>query len=166
MLDENTPTLRQLYDSVLRRYETAPAISFEGETLTYGALDNRSARLATALVDLGLKPEDRVGLLLSNRLEYPIADIALARAGLAKVPLNDMLSADDIEYMLANSDASAVIVGPTFSETIQTVAPNVPSLDHIITIDTAALPAVADDHRVERLEDLLETTAPELPDIA
>jgi len=166
MLDENTPTLRQLYDSVLRRYETAPAISFEGETLTYGTLDDRSARLANALVDLGLKPEDRVGLLLSNRLEYPIADIALARAGLAKVPLNDMLSADDIEYMLANSDASAVIVGPTFSETIQTVAPNVPSLDHIITIDTAALPAVADDHSVARLEQLLETTAPELPDIA
>lgn len=165
MQEQQTPTLRQLYDSVLRRYETVPAITFEGETLTYGTLDDRSTRLATALVDLGLQPEDRVGLLLSNRPEYTVADIALARAGLAKVPLNDMLSAGDIEYMLDNSDASAVIVGPNFSETIRTVAPNVPSLDRIITIDTTAPPTIGDDHRVERLEHLLETTTTEPPDV-
>jgi fatty-acyl-CoA synthase/long-chain acyl-CoA synthetase len=166
MAAQHTPTLKHLYDSILRRYETAPAISFESETLTYGMLDERSSRLVNALVALGLRPADRVGLLLSNRPEYTVSDIALARAGLAKVPLNDMLSAADIEYMLHNSDASAVIVGPNFLETIQAVAPNVPTLNQIITLGVTDQSIPENDHTVVRFEHLLETTASTTPDVA
>jgi fatty-acyl-CoA synthase/long-chain acyl-CoA synthetase len=166
MVDQSPPTLKQLYESVLRRYERAPAITFGSETLTYGALDDRSARLASALVDLGCQPEERVGLLTSNRPEYTVADIALARAGLAKVPLNHMLSANDIEYMLANSDAATVVVGPSFHETIQRVAPNVPTLERIITVDAPADTDLSDEHHVTAFGRLLESTDPVAPDVS
>ncbi|MEF8872921.1 MAG: long-chain-fatty-acid--CoA ligase [Haloarculaceae archaeon] len=164
MVEQSPPTLKHLYESVLRRYENAPAITFGNETLTYGDLEEASARLASALLERGLQTEDRVGVLLSNCPEYAITDIALARAGLAKVPLNDMLSAADIEYMLDNSDASALIVGPSFEETIQSVAPNVPTLERIVTTDASASPELKQNHSVESFEHLLETAEPVAPE--
>lgn len=166
MVEDSPPTLKQLYDSLLRRYESVPAVKFNGETLTYSDLDERSARFASALLNLGLKTEDRVGLLMSNRSEYTVADIGLARAGLAKVPLNDMLSAEDIEYMLDNSEASAVVVGPNFVETIETVAPNVPTLDRVITIDTTEDLALENGHYTTSFEQLLDAAEPSPPTVS
>lgn len=166
MSEQSPPTLKHLYESVLRRYEAEQAMTFGSETLTYGDLADDSARLASALRERGLSTGDRVGILLSNCPEYPIADIALARSGLAKVPLNDMLSAADIEYMLANSDANTLIAGPNFVETVESVAPEVPTLERIITVDTPASPDLEPDHTAESLESLLETTEPVAPDIS
>lgn len=165
MIAQSSPTLKHLYESVLRRYETAPAITFGDETLTYGDLEEDSARLARALVERGLQSEDCVGILLSNCPEYAVSDIALARAGLAKVPLNDMLSAADIEYMLDNSDASTLIVGPNFVETVESVAPNVPTLDRIITVDGSASPELERTHQVDSFERLLNTAESVAPDV-
>ena len=166
MLRQSPPTLKHLYESVLRRYERAPAVTFGDETLTYADLDTDSARLANALLERGLEPEDRVGILLSNRPEYAVADIALARAGLAKVPLNDMVSAADIEYMLDNSDASALIVGPSFTETVETVAPNVPTLDRVVSIGAPVSPTLEGTHHVDSFAGLLETADPVAPDVS
>lgn len=71
-------------DSILRRYRTNTAIAFDGETLTYNDFDNGSLLLTNAFLDLTLQPGAVWGLLLSNRPEYTMVDIALARAGLAK----------------------------------------------------------------------------------
>ncbi|WP_181692775.1 AMP-binding protein [Natronomonas sp. LN261] len=165
MSEQSIPTLKRLYESVLRRYEAVPAVVFGDEVLTYGDLDDDSSRLASALVDRGLRTEERVGILLSNRPEYAVVDVALARAGLAKVPLNDMLSAADIEYMLNNSDASTLVVGAAFTETLRSVAPNVSTLDRIITVDAPPDLDLEGDYDVEPFEQLLETGDPVAPDV-
>ena len=166
MSEQSIPTLKHLYESVLSRYETAPAITYGNETLTYGDLDDDSARLASALVDLGLQTEERVGILMSNRPEYAVVDIALARAGLARVPLNDMLSAADVEYMLNNSEASTLVVGPGLIETARTVAPNVSTLDRVITVDASPSPELGGDYEVESFEGLLEAGDSDPPDVS
>lgn len=165
MSEQSTPTLKHLYEAVLSRYKTVPAITYGNETLTYGDLDDDSSRLASALVDRGLRTEERVGILMSNRPEYAVVDIALARAGLARVPLNDMLSAADVEYMLNNSKASTLVVGPGLIETARTVAPNVSTLDRVITIDASPSVELEGDYDVEPFERLLETGAPDPPDV-
>jgi len=166
MSEHRPPTLKGLYESTLRRHAPAPAITFDGETLTYADLDARSARAAAAFRELGLETADRVAILMSNRPAYTVADIGLARAGLAKVPLNDMLSAADIEYMLANSDARTVVVGPNFVETIATVAPNVPTLEHVITVDADAPESVADRYRTARFDRLLDAADADAPTVS
>ncbi|MFA9418281.1 AMP-binding protein [Natrinema sp. HArc-T2] len=166
MSEQSMPTLKQLYESVLSRYETATAITYGNETLTYGDLDDDSSRLASALVGLGLQTEERVGILMSNRPEYAVVDIALARAGLARVPLNDMLSAADVEYMLNNSEASTLVVGPGLIETARTVAPNVSTLDRVITIDASPSAELEGDYDVESFERLLETGDSDPPDVS
>lgn len=164
MSTRSQPTLKHLYESVLNRYETEPAITFGDDTVSYGELDNRSARLANALVDLGHNPEDRVGLLMSNHPEYAIADIALARAGLAKVPLNDMLDRGDIEYMLANSDAKTVIAGPNFVEIARDIFPSVEMLEQIIAIDPDETATEAGN--VHQFESTLDAAQPSPPDVS
>lgn len=150
------PTLASLHQSILDRHAERTAIRFRDASYTYADLDRESATLGAALDSLGLGHEDRVGLLMSNRPEYTVAEMALARTGLAKVPLNDMLTTDDIRYMLDNADTKTAIVGPNFVDTIETVAPDVPSLEQIITIDAAG-PDL-------RYESLIADHDPAIPD--
>ena len=69
----------------------------DGErSLTYAALDERSSRLANALLGAGLRAGDRVAIVLGNRLEYPEIAAGLAKAGLPSVPINPRLTAPEV----------------------------------------------------------------------
>ena len=81
--------------------------------LTFAALDERSSRLASALLDRGLRPGDPVALLSTNSTEYFEVATALAKAGLPLVPLNPRNSVTDNEFILGHSGARAAVVhGP------------------------------------------------------
>jgi fatty-acyl-CoA synthase len=84
--------------------------------LSYGMLDELSCVAAAELVGAGVGRGDRVALLIANGLEYPIYDLAILRLGAAKVPLNDMLAADDIAYATAHSGARALVVSDSLAE--------------------------------------------------
>lgn len=66
--------------------------------------------VAAALIDLGIQPGDRVGILSENRFEWLVADIAILTAGAADVPLHAPLSASQVQYQLAHSGARGVVV--------------------------------------------------------
>ncbi|WP_106398832.1 class I adenylate-forming enzyme family protein [Actinocorallia populi] len=88
----------------------ATAVIDGDRALTYAALDDRSNRLATALLAGGLSPGDRVAVLLGNRLEYPEIAAGIAKAGLLMVPLNPRLTPPEARYILEHSQAGAVVL--------------------------------------------------------
>ena len=102
-------TLPALFSKAFARRPERTAVITDDGSLTYGELDRRSTALANALVDLGVEPEDRVATLLSNRLEGPIVDLAIFKAGAARLPINPTLSADELAYLLADSGATTVV---------------------------------------------------------
>src|SRR6266700_1714747 len=61
-------------------------------TLTYGELQARTFQFASALKTLGLRQEDRVLLLLTDTVEYPVAFWGALRAGVIAIPLNTLLA--------------------------------------------------------------------------
>ena len=75
------------------------------ESRTYAALEERSNRLANALLALGLSSGDRVATWMENSVRCIETDFAMAKAGLVRVSLNPKLSAREAEYILADSDA-------------------------------------------------------------
>ena len=77
---------------------------------TYGELDERSSRLAQALLAAGHHPGERVGVLLGNRLEYCEVAAGIAKAGLVMVPLNPRLTPGEADYIVGHSGASALIL--------------------------------------------------------
>ncbi|GAA2609299.1 class I adenylate-forming enzyme family protein [Paractinoplanes durhamensis] len=78
-------------------------------SLTFAALDERSSRLASALLQQGLATGDRVALLCGNRLEYPEIAAGVAKAGLVLVPVNPRLTAPEVDFILRHSGACVLI---------------------------------------------------------
>ena len=78
--------------------------------LTYGELADRVARFAGGLAALGLRPEERVLLLMHDSIDWPVAFLGCLQAGVVPVAVNTLLTADDYCFMLAHCRASAAIV--------------------------------------------------------
>jgi len=102
---------------------------WRGKTLTYQELESRTNRLANGLLDMGLKKGDRVAVLLYNCAEYIEIDCALAKAGLVVVPVSWRYVPKEIEYVVDNSDAKAMIVGEDFVEAVNSVRSNLEKVE-------------------------------------
>ena len=95
---------------VVQLFEGSPTIlDFDGEAVTAFELAQAARFTATRLAELGLKPGDRVGLLMANGREYVQAFLACAAAGLIAVSVNAKYSDLEVVTLLARSGASLVI---------------------------------------------------------
>jgi benzoate-CoA ligase len=79
-------------------------------TLTFGQLDERVRRVATALRSISIKREERVLLLMHDCADWPVSFLGAMYAGIVPVAVNTLLTADDYAYMLEHSRAQAVLV--------------------------------------------------------
>ena len=77
----------------------------DGGELTYGELDDASRRLARALLDAGIRREERVLLLMHDNNDWPVAFLGTLFAGIVPVAVNTLLTADDYAYMLRHCRA-------------------------------------------------------------
>jgi benzoate-CoA ligase family protein len=95
-------------------------------TLTYAGLADASARFAGALRGLGIARERRIVLLLQDTIDFPIVFWGAIRAGVIPVPINTLLTADTIHYVLTDSRAEAVVVSEGLAEALEPVLASIP----------------------------------------
>jgi long-chain acyl-CoA synthetase len=96
----------------------------------------RVAGLSTALVELGVKPGDRVGLFSANRPEWHTADFAINGSGAITVPVYFNESPDRMTYILKHCGAKVVfVVGPAQLRKLLNVRKELPELEQIIVAD-------------------------------
>ena len=99
----------------------------------------RVAGLSAALVELGVKPGDRVGLFAANRPEWHTADFAITGSGAIVVPVYFNESPDRMTYILKHCGAKVVFVaGKPQLEKLLAVRGNLPELEQIIVADGGA----------------------------
>ena len=108
--------LASLLTTSAERAPESPAIRLGKTELTYGDLDDRSARLATLLGEEGLKQGDRVGVMLPNVPEFPVAYYGVLRAGGVVVPMNVLLKRREIAFYLEDSGAKLLLAWHGFAE--------------------------------------------------
>ena len=101
------------------RYPDKTALQFEEEVLTYRELDQLVNQTAHAVISRGLKKGDRAAVLSRNSMDFAILNFALAKAGVIMVPINYMLNADDVAFILGHSEANACFVSPEFLSVAQ-----------------------------------------------
>ncbi|MHB8333611.1 MAG: class I adenylate-forming enzyme family protein [Acidimicrobiales bacterium] len=89
------------------------AIAFHGRTVTYRELDERSTRLALALLARGLRTGARVASVTENHPEHVVLFFACAKAGLILAPLNWRLAPDELRLQVELFDPSLVVVSAT-----------------------------------------------------
>ncbi len=99
----------------------------------------RVAGLSMALVELGVKPGDRVGLFATNRPEWHTADFAITGAGGVTVPVYFNESPDRMTYILKHAGAKVVVVaGAPQLQKLLECRPRLPELEHVIVADGGA----------------------------
>lgn len=90
-------------------------------SLTFRQWNERSCRLANGLRGLGLVKGDRIAVLAYNCLEWLEIYAALAKAGLIAVPINFRLVPSEIQYIVDNAEASAIIVQADLSDRVEPI---------------------------------------------
>jgi long-chain acyl-CoA synthetase len=85
------------------------ALIFDERTITYGELEARIEAAANALAARGVKPGDRVALMLQNSLEFVEAFYAILRLGAIVVPINAMYKHVEVEHVLRDSEPNAAV---------------------------------------------------------
>lgn len=88
-----------------------------GMRLTFSEINSRCNRVANALLNAGIGPGDRVGLLMMNSAEFMETYFAIAKVGGVVVPLNWRLVPDELEFILKDSGACLLIFGEEFIDT-------------------------------------------------
>jgi acetyl-CoA synthetase len=128
----------------------------------------QSSRLANLLVEQGLKPGDRIGILLPQRPETAFAHIAVYKCGMVAVPLFTLFGPDALEYRLADSAARALITHSSSLDKIAAIRPRLPDLASLILVDgagTEAGPVIDLRTSLEKASDVFvpRATAPDEP---
>jgi long-chain acyl-CoA synthetase len=106
--------LASLLTESASRTPELPAIRLGETELSYGELDQRSARLATLLGEKGIGPGDRVGVMLPNVPEFPITYYGVLRAGAVVVPMNVLLKRREIAFYLEDSGSKLLLAWQGF----------------------------------------------------
>ncbi len=141
--------LHGVFDTLTETFSARPLVITDDVTLTYGAVSDMSRRLAAALYNQGVRPEDRVALIMANFPDYVPIKIAIARLGAVAVPLNYLYRAAELRYVLRQSRANVLITMSAFTDQdylalLDEVAPGweagnaatVPNLRQVIVYDT------------------------------
>ncbi|GAA5024274.1 long-chain fatty acid--CoA ligase [Kitasatospora paranensis] len=88
------------------------AVRDGNSALTYARLDDLSARAAALLRDRGVRPGDRVAVIMPNVLHFPVVYYAVLRLGAVVVPMNPLLKAGEIAFTLRDSGARTLLASP------------------------------------------------------
>lgn len=103
---------------------------------------------ALGLIARGVNPGDRVGLLAATRYEWPIIDFAIQAVGAVTVPIYETSSAEQVKFVLGNSDAVLVFAETdAHADKIDNLVNELPTLREVLRIDgsgTRALEALAE----------------------
>ena len=116
------PTLPALFERSFRQYASRTAFTFMGAATSYAEWDRESQALAAWLLAHGLRPGDRVALMLPNLPQFPVAAAAVLRAGLVLVNINPLYTTRELEQQLHDSGASAIVVLENFAHVLDHVA--------------------------------------------
>ena len=133
-----TADLGTILTRAARRFGAKTALVAPGRTLTYAELDDLCDRVAGGLHDIGVRPGDRVSLYSPNRWEWVVAYHAALRAGAVVNPVNVMLTAEEVAFVLNDCGAAAVFTSGDKAEVIAGLTRAVPTLHRVISFDGAA----------------------------
>lgn len=110
------------------------AIVFEDHRYSYMDLNERSNRLANALADMGISKGDRVALVDVNTNQCIETYFATAKLGAIYVPLNFRARADELAFMINDSESSVVLTGDRYVPLIEEIKGEITGVQHFVSL--------------------------------
>jgi acyl-CoA ligase (AMP-forming) (exosortase A-associated) len=134
--------LQELISHSSEKSPESLALTYGKKNLSYGELEQSVSRFASGLISLGLGRGERVAIYLDKCFETVIASFGAPAAGGVFVPLNPLLKAEQVGYILRDCNVRVLITSPERLALLQDILPACHDLRHVVVIDTAqALPA-------------------------
>jgi len=113
-------------EQLIERFDDYPSLLFEGQWHRSHALAGRARRAARGFVELGVRPGDRVVVIMANCPEVGLTYSALWRAGAVPTPVLFLLTESELAHVVTDSGAVAVVTTPEFLPKVRTAAPGLP----------------------------------------
>ncbi len=104
-------------------------------SITWREYADRVAALAGGLAALGVRRGDRVGLMLTNRPEFSLVDVAAMHLGAAAFSVYNTSSPEQIEYLLGDAGNRVIVTEDAFLDRVQAAAPACPDLEHVLRVE-------------------------------
>ncbi|AZO09956.1 MULTISPECIES: long-chain fatty acid--CoA ligase [unclassified Mesorhizobium] len=114
-----------------RQFAGQPAFVCMGKSVSYAELERLSAAFGAYLQSKGLEKGARVALMMPNVLQYPVAMMAVLRAGFTVVNVNPLYTPRELEHQLKDSGAQAIVILENFANTLQAVIARTP-VKHVV----------------------------------
>ncbi|MGG3469727.1 long-chain-fatty-acid--CoA ligase [Neobacillus pocheonensis] len=116
-----------------KRYPNKTAVVEGDRRFSYFEFNKMVNKVARGFQSVGLNKGDRLSLLSSNSIEFLLVYFACAKAGITIVPINTSLTANEVEYILKDSDSTAVVVETQFLDLVR-LSKGIDSLKEMIII--------------------------------
>ena len=122
------------------KFPDRTALIYENKRFTYRQFNQRSNRIAQALLSFGLQKGDRVATLLFNSLELVEVFMGAAKVGGVFTPINFRLAAEEVIYLVNHSDARVFAFGEEFFSLVGNILPHLPKVEKFISAGKAPFP--------------------------
>jgi len=127
------------------------------QDLSWADYRERVQAAASALVEVGIQPGDRVGLLAENSRDWLLADLAIAAAGAVNVPPHAPLPARQIHYQLHDAEVRWLFVSSAEQAAkVREIRGELPYLEGVVVFDPLALASAADSGHVQSWRGFLQ----------
>lgn len=95
----------------------------DGPWVKFGEMNLLVDQIRTGLINLGIRKDDKVGIMLYNCLEFVYIWYALAKLGAVEVPINVFYKGDWLSHIIKNSDLRALVIHRDFLDRLKMIAP-------------------------------------------
>ena len=127
--------IHQLFESQAAKNPNAAAVIFEDEQLSYDELNRRANRLAHKLIELGIRPEMRVGVLMERSREMVLAVMSVLKAGGTYVPLDPSWPLERLRWIASSLGISCLLTQYAQLRAIHELQWKLPHLTDVICLD-------------------------------
>ncbi|MFD1038446.1 class I adenylate-forming enzyme family protein [Virgibacillus byunsanensis] len=103
-------TIARHFSKACIQYRDKPYIYINNEEVTYGEVWDRAVQYAKAFIKLGVKRRDHLAILMDNDSTFPSLMIASSLVGAVFIPINGMLTKDELRYIISQSDTQYLIL--------------------------------------------------------
>ena len=124
-------SLVQMAEETFEKHGDRAAYTCMDKTLSFNDVDLLSQAFGAWLQSKGLKRGDRVALMMPNVLQYPVAIVAVLRAGFVVVNVNPLYTPRELEHQLIDSGAQAIVILENFATTLEKVIAKT-QLKHVV----------------------------------
>lgn len=161
-LDLNLATRMSVGDLLTRSarlFGHRTAVADSHEAVTYAQLNDAAEAFGRGLLESGVRRQEPVAFLLSNSWRFLASFFGCAKAGIVALPMNLVLSAEDVAWILNDSGTSTIVADSAFVPLLEAALPSVPSVKKVVLL-AGEVPLTICGREVLRWDDVATDPSP------